>query len=56
MDVEDIFASGHKVVARVRLTGTHEGPFRGMPGTGRQVDIQLIDIMPLEDDGLAHEH
>jgi predicted ester cyclase len=56
MDVEDILASGDKVVARVRPTGTHEGPCRGMPGTGRQVDIQLIDIVPLEDDGLAHEH
>jgi steroid delta-isomerase-like uncharacterized protein len=56
MNVEDIFASGDKVVARVRLTGTHEGPFMGMPASGKQVDFQLIDIMRLGDDGLAHEH
>jgi steroid delta-isomerase-like uncharacterized protein len=56
MDAQDVFASGDKVTARVRLTGTHQGPFMGMPATGRQVDIQLIDIMRLGDDGLCHEH
>jgi steroid delta-isomerase-like uncharacterized protein len=56
MDAQDVFASGDKVTARVRLTGTHQGPFMGMPATGKQVDIQLIDIMRLGDDGLCHEH
>jgi steroid delta-isomerase-like uncharacterized protein len=52
----DVFASGDKVTARVRLTGTHRGPFMGMPATGKQVDVQLIDIMRMGDDGLCHEH
>lgn len=56
MDVEDIFGSGDKVVARVRLTGTHRGDFMGVPATDKHVDVQLIDIMALGDDGLAHEH
>jgi len=56
MNAQDVFASGDKVTARVRLTGTHQGPFMGMPATGKQVDIQLIDIMRLGDDGLCHEH
>lgn len=56
MTVEDIVAGGDKVVARVRLTGTHGGDFMGMPATGRSVDIQLIDIMRFGDDGLIHEH
>jgi steroid delta-isomerase-like uncharacterized protein len=56
MDAEDVFVSGDKVTARVRLTGTHQGPFMGMPATGKRVDIQLIDIMRMGDDGLAHEH
>jgi steroid delta-isomerase-like uncharacterized protein len=56
MDAEDVFTSGDKVSARVRLTGTHQGPFMGMPATGKRVDIQLIDIMRMGDDGLAHEH
>lgn len=56
MDVQDILASGNKVVARVRFTGTHRGEFLGMPATGKRVDVQLIDIMRLGDDGLGHEH
>ena len=55
-DAEDVLASGDKVVARVRVTGTHEGEFMGMPATGKGVDVQAIDIVRFGDDGLAHEH
>jgi steroid delta-isomerase-like uncharacterized protein len=56
MEAQDILASGDKVVARVRATGTHRGEFLGMPATGKSVDVQLIDIIRFGDDGLAHEH
>jgi steroid delta-isomerase-like uncharacterized protein len=56
MDVEDVFASGAKVVARVRYTGTHQGEFMGMPATGKSVDVQLIDMFLFGDDGLVREH
>jgi steroid delta-isomerase-like uncharacterized protein len=56
MDAEDVLASGDKVVARVRVTGTHEGEFMGMPATGKGIDVQAIDIVRFGDDGLAHEH
>ena len=56
MHAEDILVSGDKVVARVRGTGTHQGEFMGMPATGKNVDVQLIDIIRFGDDGLAHEH
>ncbi len=56
MDGEDVFASGAKVVARVRYTGTHRGAFMGMPATGKRVDVQLIDIFLFGDDGRVHEH
>ena len=56
MDVEDAFASGAKVVARVRYTGTNRGAFMGMPATGKSVDVQLIDMFLFGDDGLVHEH
>ena len=56
MEVEDLVASGDKVVARVRATGTHRAEFMGMPATGRRVDVQLIDIIRFGEDGLAHEH
>jgi steroid delta-isomerase-like uncharacterized protein len=56
MTPQDVVDGGDKVVARVRFTGTHKGEFMGLPATGRSVDVQLIDIMRFEDDGLVHEH
>jgi len=56
MDPEDVLASGEKVVARVRATGTHKGEFMGMPATGKSFDVQLIDIMRFAEDGLVREH
>jgi steroid delta-isomerase-like uncharacterized protein len=56
MAVEDAFASGDKAVARVRYTGTNHGAFMGMPATGKGVDVQLMDMFRVGDDGLMHEH
>jgi steroid delta-isomerase-like uncharacterized protein len=56
LNVEDLLASGDKVVARVRATGTHQGEFMGMPASGKAVDVQMIDIIRFGDDGRAIEH
>ena len=56
MEPQDVLASGDKVVARARATGTNQGEFMGMPATGKTVDVQLIDIIRFGDDGLAREH
>ena len=56
MEPQDVLASGDKVVARVRATGTHQGEFMGMPPSGKNVDVQLIDIIRFDGDGLAREH
>lgn len=56
MDVEDLIASDDKAVARVRASATHKGEFMGVPPTEAHVEIQLIDIMRFDDDGLVCEH
>jgi steroid delta-isomerase-like uncharacterized protein len=56
MDAQDVLVSGDKVVARARTTGTHRGEFMGMPATGKNFDVQVIDILRFGDDGLVHEH
>jgi steroid delta-isomerase-like uncharacterized protein len=56
MTPEDVLASGDKVVARVRVTGTHTGEFMGIPATGKGIAVQAIDIVRFGDDGLAREH
>jgi len=55
-DTEDILASGDKVVARARVTGTNKGDFMGMPATGKSVSVQAIDILGFGEDGLVHDH
>ena len=56
MEPEDVLASGDKVTARVRATGTHEGEFMGMAPSGKNVDVEMIDIIRFDEDGLAREH
>ncbi|MEZ5293187.1 MAG: ester cyclase [Vicinamibacterales bacterium] len=56
MTPDDVIVSGDKAVARVRVTGTHQGEFMGMPPSGRRVEAQLIDIIRFGDDGRAREH
>jgi steroid delta-isomerase-like uncharacterized protein len=55
-DPEDILVDGDKAVARVRFTGTNEGEFMGAPATGKSVNVQVIDIVRFNEDGLAAEH
>ena len=38
--LEEIVANGDIVMAEVRITGTHEGEFKGLPPTDRSVDIR----------------
>ena len=56
MAVEDVFASGPKVVARVRYTGTNKGDFMGAPASGKRVDVQLIDMFLFDGNGRVCEH
>jgi steroid delta-isomerase-like uncharacterized protein len=56
MSVEDLIAGENKTVARVTITGTHQGDFVGVPATGARVDMQLVDIMRFDGAGLVCEH
>ncbi len=56
MNVEDLIASDDKTVARVKITGTHEGELMGVPPTGTRVEVELIDIMRFDVAGLVCEH
>jgi steroid delta-isomerase-like uncharacterized protein len=55
-ELQDMLASGDKVVARFRGIGTQDGDFMGMPASGRRIDVEGIDIIRFGDDGLAREH
>ena len=42
--IEDMIAEGDKVVVRWTARGTHQGIFRGIPPTGKQVTITGVEI------------
>jgi steroid delta-isomerase-like uncharacterized protein len=47
--IHDMVAEGDEVVTRKTFYGTHEGEFLGIPATGKEVTIELIDILRLAD-------
>jgi steroid delta-isomerase-like uncharacterized protein len=53
--VEDMIAEGDKVATRKTFHGTHQGEFMGIPPTGQQVSIGVIDIVRVYD-GKVVEH
>jgi steroid delta-isomerase-like uncharacterized protein len=53
--VEDMLAEGAKVATRKTFHGSHQGEFMGIPPTGQQVSMELIDIVRIAD-GRVVEH
>lgn len=54
-DIEDIFGAGDRVTVRLRLTGTHDGPFAGSPATHRPVEFTSIGIYRIAGNRIAEE-
>ena len=42
--VDEMLSDGDGVITRFTVRGTHRGPFRGIPGTGRMVSVMGIAI------------
>lgn len=52
-EVETVIADQDLVMAYVTFTGTHEGEFFGISGSGNRVEIEGIDLFRLRGDRLA---
>jgi len=53
--IHDQIAEGGKVTTRKTIGGVHSGTLMGIPATGRDVAISVIDIVRVED-GRYAEH
>ena len=42
--IEDLIVSRDRIVARIRMRGTHQGEFMGLKPTGKQIDITAVEI------------
>ena len=48
-------AEGDKVVTRYTVSGTHQGEFFGVPGTGERITMSGISIDRFEDGKMVEE-
>lgn len=53
--IDDEVAEGDRVLQRVTFTGTHAGPFRGLPPTGRAVSLAGFDLFRIEQGKIAEQ-
>jgi steroid delta-isomerase-like uncharacterized protein len=53
--IEDQMAEGDKVVTRYTVSGTHQGEFFGVPGTGERITMSGISIDRFEDGKMVEE-
>jgi predicted ester cyclase len=53
--LEELDGVADRVWARIRTTGTHRGPFMGIPPTGRTIDVQVMDLVRVRN-GRIVEH
>jgi steroid delta-isomerase-like uncharacterized protein len=51
--MDDLIAEGDKVVWRFTSSGTHDGPFMGIPPTGKPCSVTGIVIFRLENSRIA---
>ena len=49
VDISEQIAEDDKVVTRKTFSGTHAGPFLGLPPTGSPVTFEVIDILTIRD-------
>ncbi|MFZ0088371.1 MAG: ester cyclase [Solirubrobacteraceae bacterium] len=51
--VQDLIAENDKVVGRNSVTGTHQGPYMGLPPTGKSITYNEIIIFRFADGRIA---
>ena len=54
-NIEDIIATGDKVIVRFVFRGTHEGEFMGIPPTGKKVEVGGIGISRIENGKIVED-
>jgi len=55
VEIEDIAAEERIVAVRWSGQVTHQGPFHGIPPTGKRIDVCGINIYAIEDGKIAQE-
>ena len=51
IEIKNCVAAENGVVIEVQISGTHDGPWRGLPATGRRVSFPLCGVFEFDDAG-----
>ena len=54
--LEEMVVEPTKVAARFTMRGSHQGPFLGIPPTGRTIAVQALNIYHLSDGHIVKEY
>lgn len=49
MGIEELVAEGNTVVVRFRCSGTNRGEFKGVPPTGKRMEVDEVYFLRVED-------
>src|SRR5687767_4458495 len=52
--IEDMIAEGNRVLVRARLTGKHEGEWKGIPPTYRMVEYPFVICYEIENGRISN--
>lgn len=55
LTIKDVFGMGNKLVKHWNFKGTHTGLFLGIPPTGKQVNIDGVTLVRMENGKIAEE-
>lgn len=54
-DVQEVFSTGDRVLARWTGSGTHRAELMGVPPTGRQIAVDALSVFRIADGKIAEE-
>lgn len=49
VEIRDMIAEGNKVTTRKEISGTHTGQLFGIPASGKEITLYVIDILAITD-------
>lgn len=49
MEIAELVAEGNTVVGRFRCSGTNQGEFKGVPPTGKRMEVDEVYFLRVED-------
>jgi len=54
--LEETIAEGDRIAARFTMRGTHDGPFFGVPASGKKIEVRAMNFYRFADGKIVEEY